>query len=117
MAFRNLNPQDETVKNYDVGDGLQSVEFNQGTAYRLPSGEMFFGGIKGFNAFFPDEIQESSFIPPVVLTDFLLFNTPVKPGSSDILPQAIGQSQEIHLDYDQNFITFEFDRAGLRRSA
>lgn len=35
---------------------------------------MLFGGAKGFNAFFPHLIKENSYVPPIVLTNFQLFN-------------------------------------------
>src|SRR5690606_36925676 len=41
---------------FGARDGLQSDEFNGGAYFESARGEMFFGGIHGFNAFFPDEI-------------------------------------------------------------
>ena len=48
-----FNPVDLSIRNYDVEDGLQSNEFNTGAYYVSPSGEMFLGGINGFNIFHP----------------------------------------------------------------
>jgi ligand-binding sensor domain-containing protein/signal transduction histidine kinase len=62
-----FDPRTETFKNYDVSDGLQGYEFTR-AHYRCQSGEMFFGGINGFNAFHPDLVTDNPFIPPVVLT-------------------------------------------------
>ncbi len=33
-------------------------------------GELFFGGINGFNAFFPGQILDNPVIPPIVITSF-----------------------------------------------
>ncbi len=52
-----FDPATETFTNYDTDDGLQSIEFNFGAYHRSQSGEMFFGGINGFNAFYPGSRQ------------------------------------------------------------
>ena len=63
-----FDPEAETFKNYDTGDGLQDSEFSLGAYYQNRDGEMFFGGVNGFNDFRPEEIRDSPYIPPVVLT-------------------------------------------------
>ena len=40
-----------------MSDGLQSAEFNFGAWHQSPSGELFFGGVNGFNAFVPDRLR------------------------------------------------------------
>ncbi len=67
-----FNPHDNSFRNYDVNDGLQSNEFNTGAYYRSKNGEMFFGGIKGLNYFYPDEIKDNPYIPKIVLTNLKL---------------------------------------------
>ncbi len=42
---------------FGAADGLQAGEFRYGTAFRSPAGELFFGGQKGLNRFFPSQIQ------------------------------------------------------------
>lgn len=88
--------------NYGATDGLQDNEFNQNAYYRSPSGELFFGGVNGFNHFYPDEITANPHIPNVVLTSFQIYGKEVK------LDSAIGQKQFIELSYKDNFFSFEF---------
>ncbi len=95
-----FDPQSETFENYDVRDGLQDNEFNVGAHFRSGSGEMFFGGIRGFNAFFPDEIQRNPHVPPIVITTFYKFNQAIR---HDLLP-----NEQIQLSYRDNFIAFDF---------
>jgi signal transduction histidine kinase/ligand-binding sensor domain-containing protein/CheY-like chemotaxis protein len=97
-----------SFRNYDVTDGLQSNEFNQNSCYASSSGELFFGGVGGFNAFFPDEVQDSGFLPPVVITNFQLFNEVVPVGAGSPLRQSILDTDTITLDYRQDFFSFEF---------
>ena len=65
-----FNPVDETFRNYDDKDGLQSNEFNQGAFFSGSDGELFFGGVNGFNSFYPDSIKDNQYIPPVYFTKF-----------------------------------------------
>ncbi len=69
-----------TIKNYDLQDGLQCNEFDTGAYFKNEkTGEMFFGGARGFNSFYPRDIKEDMNKPSVTLTDFLLFNISQKP--------------------------------------
>jgi len=75
---RPFQPQAKTFRNYDVLDGLQKQRVNVFTAfYKSPrTGEMYFGGINGFNVFDPDRVRTTP-CAPVVLTDFRLFGKSV----------------------------------------
>jgi len=110
-----FNPRTESFTNYDARDGLQSNEFNGGAYYRSRSGEMFFGGINGLNAFFPEQITDNPHTPPVVITDFQMFNKSVMVGAeinnSVILTRPITDTASLRLSYQENFFSFEF--AGL----
>ena len=63
-----LDPRTGQFKTYGVSDGLQANEFNFGAWYQSPTGELFSGGIYGFNAFMPDRLRQVDQAPPVVLT-------------------------------------------------
>ena len=98
-----FNPQTETFKNYDVGNGLQGNEFDGVKAYlKTKDGEMFFGGLNGFNTFYPEQVKDNPHIPPIVITDFRVFDKSVK------LDTAISETKEIKLSYEDNFFGFEF---------
>jgi signal transduction histidine kinase/ligand-binding sensor domain-containing protein/CheY-like chemotaxis protein len=92
-----FDTKSKTFRNYDVLDGLQSNEFTIGSALRCRSGEMLFGGISGFNMFYPDSIQENNYVPPIVITRFKVLDKEITPGDGPV-----------ELAYNQNFITFEF---------
>lgn len=98
-----FDPKNETFRIYDARDGLQSNEFNQGAYFGSSKGELFFGGVNGFNAFFPEEIEENDYIPPVYITSFKVFDK--------ILPLSYAvtsTSEPIELSYSDNFFSFEF---------
>jgi signal transduction histidine kinase/ligand-binding sensor domain-containing protein len=103
-----FNPLDLSFRNYDEEDGLQSNEFNTGAYHLSESGEMYFGGINGFNIFHPDSIRDNAFIPPVLITNFKLFNKTVKIEPDSPLKKSITETTEIVLTHHQNFVSFEF---------
>jgi len=107
-GLSDFDPQTLTFTNYTSADGLQSNEFNQSACYRDMAGLLYFGGINGYNAFRPAEIVQNQYVPPVVVTGFSLFNTPIFPGPDSSLERAVPAAYEIHLGYRQNFFTFEF---------
>ncbi|MGN7985810.1 hybrid sensor histidine kinase/response regulator transcription factor [Pedobacter sp. 22226] len=104
-----FNPQNQTFKKYNTGDGLQGLEFETNAYLKTRNGEMFFGGINGFNSFFPDDIHTNKFIPPVHLTEFQIFNQKILPNAEgSVLENDISYTKEIKLDYDQASISFRF---------
>lgn len=97
------------VTNYGIWDGLQSNEFNTGAFYKAADGEMFFGGINGFNSFYPEDVISNKFYPDIVITDFKIFNKSITPKDSiKIIDKSILYIDKIDLTYNQNVITIEF---------
>ncbi|MCP2597399.1 ATP-binding protein, partial [Candidatus Aminicenantes bacterium AC-335-G13] len=107
-----FNPKTETFRNYDISDGLQGNEFNSGAYFKSKSGEMFFGGINGFNSFYPSEVKNDPYMPEIVITDFRLFNKSLSIGEKFknhiILEKSITETKEIILPYNANNFTIEF---------
>ncbi|MEP7106855.1 MAG: two-component regulator propeller domain-containing protein [Ferruginibacter sp.] len=107
-----FNPASGKFRNFSTNDGLQSNEFKMNSCFKSRSGKMYFGGINGFNGFNPDSIVEKKFEPPIVFTDFQIFNKQVqidKEGNDrSILKQTITGTKELVLSYDQSVISFEF---------
>jgi len=103
-----FDPKTETVRNYDVSDGLQGDEFSQGACAQGRDGEMFFAGSNGFNAFFPENIHDNPFVPPVTITSFRIFNRTVPIGAQSVLKKAVPYVDSVTLSYRDNIFSFEF---------
>ncbi|MFO7444893.1 MAG: two-component regulator propeller domain-containing protein [Ignavibacteriaceae bacterium] len=104
-----FNPKTKAFTSYDISDGLQSNQFFWGAGYKGVSGEMFFGGTNGFNAFNPEYLKINEHIPPVVITNFQIFNRPVEiDAPNSPLVKTISETKEIELSYGQNVFSFEF---------
>ncbi len=96
------NRKNNSFKIYTQEDGLQNNEFNTGAFLKADDGEMFFGGISGFNNFYPGKIKDNIHIPPVYLTSFKIFDKEIK------LDSLITYKKNISLSYDDKFFSFDF---------
>ncbi|MBN1951556.1 MAG: hypothetical protein JW801_10150, partial [Bacteroidales bacterium] len=106
------DPENPDIRVFDSDDGLQSKQFNYNAYYKSQSGEMMFGGINGFNTFFPKDIVDNPSVPGVVITDLKIFNKSVPIGKKvsgrQILEKSISVTKGIRLGRKQNIFTFEF---------
>src|SRR5690606_17735518 len=107
-----FNHGTKLFKNYTTVDGLQGDEFREEARVKSKSGAMYFGGNNGFNEFFPDSIKGNNFDPPIVLTDFQIFNTKVpislsEDGTSP-LKKHITEAEHINLSYSHSVFSLKF---------
>ncbi len=107
-----FNIKEKTFKNYDVHDGLQDNEFQELACLKRKNGEMLFGGINGFNVFYPENIFNNTFETETVITNFSIFNKNVSVGEKVngriILKEPINQTEKIELKHWENSFSFEF---------
>ncbi|HTR25272.1 MAG TPA: two-component regulator propeller domain-containing protein [Terriglobales bacterium] len=103
-----LDPRTRTFRRYDVSDGLAGNEFYTRCYQQGHNGEMFFCGSNGITAFFPENIRDNPYVPPVVLTSFKIFNQPVPVGPKSVLKKTIPYVDSLTLSYRDNVFSFEF---------
>jgi GAF domain-containing protein/ligand-binding sensor domain-containing protein len=92
----------ETFDNFDAGDGLQSNEFNFNSYLLSRSGEMFFGGIGGFNAFYPEAVTDNPHLPVLTLTSI------TQGGDIPDLNGAVDALDAVTFHWPENDFEFEF---------
>jgi signal transduction histidine kinase/ligand-binding sensor domain-containing protein/DNA-binding response OmpR family regulator len=106
------DPVSHKFKNYTTEDGLQGDEFKPHSALKAADGQLFFGGINGFNAFYPDQILEPAAFSPLVLTSFLVFNKPLSNTADSANGKAsskdISDTKSIRLSYTQSTVSLEY---------
>ncbi|RXK86860.1 two-component regulator propeller domain-containing protein [Filimonas effusa] len=93
-------------RNYLGADGLQSDQFNYNAALALSSGELAFGGIKGFNIFYPDSVHQAYSSFPVLLTDIKVNNQPVFANSKWVSGADADRIYSLKLPFDQAHLAF-----------
>ena len=69
---------------------------------------MSFCGSGGVTAFFPEDIQDNPYVPPIVLTSFTIFNEPVEIGADSGLKRAIPYAESLTLPHVKNVFSFLF---------
>ncbi|MFT4928416.1 MAG: ligand-binding sensor domain-containing protein/signal transduction histidine kinase [Phenylobacterium sp.] len=114
------HPQTAKSHLFRASDGLQSDNFFIRSAFKTPDGQLIFGGRKGFNRFYPQNIRLNPQGPKVALTAFHHFNQLVEPQSSYQsfqLPQAIGLTQQLDLSHRDYVFGFEFSAFDYADSA
>ncbi|MCU1263554.1 MAG: hypothetical protein JWO80_6439 [Bryobacterales bacterium] len=104
-----FNVREKTFKNYYVSDGIAGNEFyNYASAYKSPSGEMFFNSYAGLTTFFPRDVIDDRYVPPVVITDFKISGNSVPIGGKSPLQRSISFSDTVTLSDKQNILSLEF---------
>jgi signal transduction histidine kinase/ligand-binding sensor domain-containing protein/DNA-binding response OmpR family regulator len=103
-----FNVRTKTFKNYLAADGMPITQFTP-NVFKSRSGEIFFSGTNGFIKFLPGKLEEHPFDPPVVFTDFQIFNHSIKVNEKGSpLSKDISETESISLSYKHSVISFEF---------
>ncbi|MCB0586310.1 MAG: response regulator [Phaeodactylibacter sp.] len=88
---------------YGQENGVQGFEFNTNAFLQTRSGEIYFGGVNGFNRFYPHQIRQNPHLAPVpLLTNLKVNDLPFREKG------YVGAMQHLSLNYRQNTIEIEF---------
>ncbi len=106
MSTRNglsrFDPQTEEFLHFTYQDGLQSGEFLNSSCALGNDGSVFFGGLDGYNVFYPGQLQGNSYVPEIVLTSITQSGEPL------VLDQGLEEVEAITLKWPDNYFEFEF---------
>ena len=104
-----FNPETNEIRNYTSKDGLPGDEFNRYHFLQFPDGRIAFGGVDGYTVFNPLTLSKDNFHPRVALTGIEINNVYSDFGNAGSpFKQAINSLDRIVLNYQQNFLTFQF---------
>jgi PAS domain S-box-containing protein len=104
-----FDPQSTAVKSYSTAEGLPGPDLTGwGACFKNRSGEMFFGGFNGATVFHPDRVADTSYAPPVVLTEFRLSGSPVDIGGGSPLSKSISYTNRLTLSHEQRIFSLAF---------
>ena len=110
-GLSNFDPGTKRFRNYSESDGLAGDSMNpfgSQAACRTRRGEMVFGSTDGVTLFRPDRLQLNAFIPPVVITDFLLSRRPAELGGTSPLDRPIWAVDSLTLKPRHSIFSIEF---------
>ena len=97
-----FNPRSGEIVRFNKNDGLQPQSFAINCKTIDSQGNLYFGGLAGFNRIVPDTINSNPNIPPIVLTAFDVMGKP------HAIEPFLSSGKSIELSYLQNFLTFSF---------
>jgi ligand-binding sensor domain-containing protein/two-component sensor histidine kinase len=104
-----FNHEKKFIRKFEQSDGLQGNEFNRYAYCKLNNGMICFGGVNGFNYFFPEVLSYNHVIPQIQITDFKIRNISVPLiQQGGLLNKPSYMDREIALQYRDNMISFEF---------
>lgn len=94
------------IFNLNKEDGLQADEFNYGAADKTADGQLFFGGIKGMNAFYPAQLGSILDTPKLLITHIS--------SNANILPAdtAFWNMKQVKLPFANNQVKISFSAIG-----
>ncbi|HEV2478934.1 MAG TPA: two-component regulator propeller domain-containing protein [Puia sp.] len=102
------NPASKTYRNFTQADGLQSNQFSFNAAMIAKNGEFLFGGIKGFNSFYPDSVYDKRTIPRLFLTEIKIDNSPVETDTAYVTARNKDIITSITVPFDKVILSFDF---------
>lgn len=79
------SPEREWSKVYDFEDGLQSNQFNFRSSLKTRDGKLYFGGLNGFNCFYPSSLPENKIKPEISISSILVHYADRKGGKQEKL--------------------------------
>ncbi len=104
----------KTTTNYTEVDGLMSNEFNLGAYMKSKTGELYFGGIYGYNFFYPQRLMLNKPNVGVTITKLKLDRNWVLPNQKGSpLSKPISQTKVLELSYRQRSFTIYFQPSDL----
>lgn len=105
-----FNPTTKKFHNFFASDGLQSNQFSYLAAAKLKSGELIFGGIKGFNVFSAEKISFSRDKQQILLTEVSIDNKPVSDSlnAEFVKKTTAGVIDQLLIPYHKASLSFGF---------
>lgn len=97
----------KVVQHFMKQDGLQENEFNTNVVARAYDGELFFGGVNGFNSFFPAKMQAAKDNIQLLMTGILVNNEKINQDTAD------WGISSLRLPYNRNALSFDFAAMGI----
>lgn len=101
--------QQEAFTNFFEEDGLSHNEFNRGSYFKARDGRMYFGGMRGINAFYPDQLiqqyRQQNKTAQLVLSSFEHID---EKRDSTVRKFIIDEKETITLNHWDKSFTFEY---------
>jgi signal transduction histidine kinase/ligand-binding sensor domain-containing protein/DNA-binding response OmpR family regulator len=102
-GISSIDATTKKINNYNYHNGVQNSHFVHEAGILLSNGDIFFGGLEGFNYFNPKNLRKNNNIPKVLITDLKISNRSVAPSANGPIRENITVAKKIYLNHKQNF--------------
>ncbi|KZX55020.1 hypothetical protein A3709_08455 [Halioglobus sp. HI00S01] len=96
-----FSPDKTPLRHFLVKDGLQGNDFNFAASFKDDDGNLYFGGVNGYNKIFPQDVSTEIKSPQLRVTS-------IKSQAIDVQTNFGSEKAEVHLKHDDMFIMFKF---------
>jgi len=110
-----FNPSNKQVRNFTKSDGLNGNEFNRYQYSKAPDGRLFFGGVDGATAFYPEDVYRDSSASVVIINGLKVINQPITYRNSSqsahpkyTLSAPIEYTDRLEFTHDVGMISLSF---------
>lgn len=103
-----LDPKTDKIRYYRENLAVQGDEFNAGAYFEGRDGAFYFGGINGFNRFYPSTMNQIDPIGDIVFTDFQILDEKRAQDTSGLWEGQLTHTKAIGLDYTQSSFSLKF---------
>ena len=97
-----LVPETLQAHQYGIKDGLQDTEFNMGAVFQAKSGDIYFGGNRGFNVIPPGGIDTERVPPKVSISDIRVMN------EKRVFDVPYHEIEKVELGYQDRILSVDF---------
>lgn len=95
-----LNPENGKISTYTHANGLLGNQFNYKSGLKSSNGKLYFGGVKGFVAFEPNNLIINEMKPPVVISSLQIQNKEISLNDENSpLKRSITYTKEVRIPH------------------
>lgn len=103
FGISKFDPKNEIFKNFSVNNGLQSNEFNANAYFKADDGKIYFGGISGISAFYPNKITIDDYSPSIILSNLQISEKDVNALTPNLYHLLDSENSNKLIKYNDNY--------------
>lgn len=119
FGLSRLNPKTEDFRNFYTVDGLLNNQYYWSATHKSEDGKLYFGGMEGLDAFYPQWIKDDFESGKVVITDIKILNESVVQGKEYngvvVLNDSPHTTEKINISYKEKVFGIEFSSLNFRQ--
>ncbi|MBJ7882130.1 hybrid sensor histidine kinase/response regulator transcription factor [Gelidibacter salicanalis] len=104
----NFKTHDSIIKTYYSTDGLQDNTFLSRSAFKDHTGMLYFGGLKGFNYFYPQDLFKKESRPILQINNIEVLNQPANVLLPDQITEGFSKLKTLKLKHNESSFAFRF---------